>query len=291
MGDRTVNHALTNHALVIALAIFAGALGQCEGGPSKTQNVEIRPVEVRGVYGRDSTASGLGDLDGAGFNYVLANPSISQLDPLAERGMKAVVGLWGYDNQSCSFNRSDRQIAPFIRRFRNHPAVGAWQLADEPNAATCPGAPAQFRDRSDLVASLDPRHPTYVVVSVWNGRESFPFEDFAGVTDIMGLTVYPCTRTRGCDLSLIRRAIQEVESDGVDRYWAVIQAFDGRSRTRYRMPSANELQAEFDAWAGSAMEGYFVYSWGPPAPSSLDDRPDLIAVLRHNNRRFAGVED
>jgi hypothetical protein len=237
---------------------------------------------VRGSYGQDSSTSGFDVIKGTGFNAVTAMPSKAKLDALAAAGMKGLVWLWGWDNTTCSFAKSDAEIRTYVSAVAGHPAILAYQIDDEPNARLCPTAPSQIRARSDLVHSIDPSKPTYVVVSTWNGAKTYPYEDFAGTTDIMGLDVYPCSRSYGCRFDNINNAIANADADGVQRYWAILQDFED---TYYRLPTTDELRQQFDLWDASRMEGYFVYHWNY---GNLESHPDHLSLLAGQNARDFG---
>ena len=237
---------------------------------------------VRGAYGRDSTPGGVTLMRAAGFDAVTAGPWKDELDALHAAGMRAVVWLWDYDDRRCAFEKDDRWVGRVVAAIAGHPAILAYQVADEPSFATvdpgCPRVPEQVRARADLVRSLDPGATTYVVIPTWDGRQAFPYEHFAGTTDVMGLDVYPCWHgVDECDLGLIDAAIAAADEDGVPRYWAVVQDFDDGW---YRSPTARELDAQLERWARSRMEGYFVYHWNE---GRIESHPDHLAVLAKHN--------
>lgn len=247
-----------------------------------------RPGFVRGAYGRDSTPDGVSLLRATGFDTVTVNPWRHALDALEAAGMRGVVWLWDYDDARCAFEKDDGWVREVVSEIAGHPAILAYQIADEPSFAMvdpgCRNVPGQIRQRARLVESLDPGATTYVVIPTWDGRESFPYESFAGTTDVMGLDVYPCWhQTPECDFDLIDDAVAAAERDGVRRYWAVVQDFgDGW----YRPPTAAELDEQLRRWAASGMEGYFVYHWNE---GSIESKPDHLAVLAKHNlltRRF-----
>jgi hypothetical protein len=241
-------------------------------------------VAVRGVYGRDASANGLDTIKATGFNTVTVQPYRSELDKLHAAGMRGLVWLWGYDGDTCSFSASDATIRDYVAAIAGHPAIAAYQVDDEPNNARthgCPDVAAQIKARTQLLHSIDPSKPTYVVVSTWDGVETYPYQHFAGTTDIMGIDVYPFAIT-GIHLSMITSAIAEADKDGVTRYWAILQDFDDGY---YRLPSAEEVQQQFDRWLPSRMEGYFVYHWGI---ANLDTLPDHLAVYSKMNALLAG---
>jgi hypothetical protein len=229
---------------------------------------------VRGVYGRDSSASGVALIRAAGFNGVTAMPDRRELDRLAAHGLKAVVWLWGYDRASCRFAHPDDAIRREVSAIAGHPAILAYQIDDEPDrarAAGCSAVPRQIRARSALLHAIDPGVPTYIVVSTWDGREGHPYRYFAGATDIMGLDVYPYSREFSRP-GMIDDAIREAARAGVRRYWAVIQDF---SDGYYVAPSAAQVSEQLRRWGRSQMEGLFVYHWNA---GDLESRPDHLAV-------------
>ena len=266
-------------SLAVALAALTIAI------PYLTATTPVsNTVAIRGVYGRDKSADGLSTIKATGFNTVIASASKTELDKLHAKGMKGLVWLWGYDNDTCTWNASDDKIRQYVTPIAGHPAIAAYQIDDEPNTARthgCPQVVDQIRARTQLLHSLDPSTPTYVVISTWDGVEKYPYQHFAGTTDIMGLDVYPYAIT-GIHLSMITSAIAAADNDGVTRYWAILQDFDDGY---YRLPSAEEVQYEFDRWLPSRMEGYFVYHWGLAA---LDTRPDHLEVYAAMNALLAG---
>lgn len=247
------------------------------------------PPFVRGVYGRDSSPSGTDLIAATGFNVVTSFPWKDDLDALHARGLEVLVWTGEYHRTSpCEFELPDEWIERYISEVAGHPAIAAYQVADEPNYARvegCPDAAGDIRRRAELIRSIDPTKPTYVTISTWDGVEGYPYQHFAGATDIMGLVVYPCSYTwdgwGGCRFEIIDEAIAEADKDGIARYWAVLQDFEDGW---YRTPTSGELAEQFDRWARSRMEGYFVYRWDP---DMTEERHDHRAVLTINNLRFA----
>lgn len=253
--------------------------------PRRTQDppkpAELAPFVVRGMYGRDSSANGVDKIRAAGFNTVTVQPDRSDLDALARAGMKGIVWLWGYDDDTCTFNRSDDQIRAEVARIAGHPAILAYQIDDEPGDARtdgCPGVPRQIRQRSQLVKSLDPGALTYLVVSTYDGDEEYPYQYFAGTTDIMGLDVYPFNE-EDAHPEMIDRAIREANKDGVPRYWAILQDF---ADDYYVVPTAAQLREQFTRWRRSRMEGYLVYHW---EHGDIEDRASHLRIYASENAR------
>lgn len=231
---------------------------------------------MRGVYGRDSSANGLDVIRATGFNAVTVQPYRAELNRLAAAGMKGLVWLWGYRRESCSFAHSDEAIRTEVAAIAGHPAILAYQIADEPNYARvsgCPDVASQIRRRSELIHSVDPAATTYVVISTWDGKESMPYRYFAGTTDVMGLNVYPYSREFSRP-ELIDSAVRAAHAAGVRRYWAILQDF---SDGYYVTPNQAQLRDQFRRWGSSRMDGYFVYHWNA---GRIEQRPDHLAVYR-----------
>lgn len=235
------------------------------------------PYPIRGIIERDSSPSGFALEEAAGFNWIDTGPYRDLLDGLQGAGLKGYVWLGNYRNETCGFENPDAWVRSHLEAVAGHPAIGGYYVADEPDATRCPDAPQQVRARSDLIHSLDPGPPTFVVA-----YRVPQFRLFAGTTDVLMIDIYPCSRRNGCVYSKIDEAVSEVNRLGVP-YWAMIQAHgDGW----YRQPTPQELHEEFRHWRASRMAGYFVFSWAwPPHDRNLwlEHHPDLVEALRQEN--------
>jgi hypothetical protein len=244
---------------------------------------------IRGAYGKDASRPGFDVMAATGFNSVMTGPYKEFLDPLAAKGLKGVVWLGAYRNPTCSFERSDASVTSQIAAIAGHPAILAYFLGDEPHVSDCPNAPSMFRKRSDLVHRLDPGSSTFTVIQASENGIAHDYAPWAGVVDIIGFDVYPCAKAKSaCDFGAIDTAIHAIDSAGITRYWAIVQDFQD---CYYRLPTQQELGAQFDRWAGSNMSGYFVFSWNyRPADTrcigaTLDSHPDNLAQLKLENSR------
>jgi hypothetical protein len=235
-------------------------------------------ISARGVYGKDSSASGFDEIVAAGFNLIDRGPYREYLDALPS-GAKAFVWLGDYDNTTCTWEKSDDWIRTHVAAIAGHPAIGAYFLVDEPHVWDCPDAPAQLKARSDLVKSLDSGPPTLAVIEPHSPGN--PYTPYVGTVDVIGIDRYPCSYANGCVMSKIDDAIQLIEASGAPRWWGVIQAF---ADSYYRMPTADELHEEFQHWRASSMEGYLVFAWAYGA-DTLQNHPDLVEALASENSR------
>jgi hypothetical protein len=245
---------------------------------------------IRGAYGKDASHGGYDVMAANGFNSVMTGPYKELLDPLVAHGLKGVVWLGAFENApTCSFEKNDAYVTSRVTAIAGHPSILAYFLGDEPHVSECPKAPALFLKRSDLVHRLDPGSTTFTVIQASENGIAHDYAPWAGAVDIIGFDVYPCAGGKAtCDFGLVDAAINAIEKAGIKRYWAVVQDFQD---CYYRLPTPQELGAQFDHWAKSNMSGYFVFSWNyRPADSHcagaiLDSHPDNLAQLKYENSR------
>lgn len=235
------------------------------------------PGSVRGVYG--SCSAGFDTVLAAGFNAVTVGAYEEELDALTAVGLQGVVWLGSWEDSTCSFENDDEWVTSHVEAIEGHPAILAYQVADEPKETDCPMAPQEMADRSDLIKSVDPTKPTYVVIQASDGDGPHPYEKFVGTTDVMGVDIYPCSFENGCRMEKIDEAIAALEEDGVPRYWALIQAFED---DYYQMPTPAAIHDQFARWRTSNMEGYFVFSLNYES-NQLETHADVLAALREEN--------
>jgi chitodextrinase len=253
------------------------SLGATTGECTQSVPQTASSYPVRGVYDRDFSSTGFDDEQALGFNFIDSGPYTDQLDPLASLGLRGFVWLGGYSNDTCTFNETDEWVSSHVAAIAGNPGVGAYFIDDEPDAARCPSAPAQMKARSELVKSLDPGPPTFLV-----SYKVDQFKLFAGTVDVLGLDHYPCSIKNGCDYSKIDAEAAEADRLGI-RYWGVIQAYGD---DWYKVPTPEELHQEFVHWRATNMEGYLVFAWRYPddMPANwLANHPELQSQLALEN--------
>jgi hypothetical protein len=216
---------------------------------------------IRGLYDRDFSATGFDDEAAIGFNFIDSGPYKDQMDALAARGLKGFAWLGGYSNTTCAFNQSDDWVRSHVAAVAGNPGVGGYFIDDEPDPVSCPNVAQQIKARSDLVKSIDPGPPTFMV-----DYKVDRFALWAGKTDVLGLDHYPCSIQNGCDYSKIDAEAAEADRLGI-RYWGVIQA---HGDAWYKVPTPDELHQQFVHWRATRMEGYLVFAWHFP-----DNDPSL----------------
>jgi hypothetical protein len=283
----------SNEALVVRLPLALAALALALALPAAEAEPPAAFADggsgfVRGAYGKDSSSSGFDVMAAQGFNTVMTDPYRQSLDPVAAKGLKAIVwlGAW-YNAPTCEFERDDATIRSQVSAIAGDPAIEAYYLGDEPRVSECPLAPAMFKQRSRLVHQLDPSGRTFTVIQAFENNVNHDYAPWAGTVDVLGFDVYPCARASStCDFSAIDSAVTDIRRAGITSYWAVLEDFQD---CYYRLPTAAELRGQFDHWAKSDMAGYLVFSWNYQssdktcAGTSLDLHPENIAVLKSEN--------
>lgn len=235
-------------------------------------------IALRYVFSHDSSPSGFDIEVETGFNVLDEGPDPSVLGTLLA-GTKALVWLGNYNNSTCDWDQSDDAVRAEVTAIAGNPEVAGYYIADEPHVWDCPNAPAQVKARSDLVKSLDPGPPTFVAIEPHDGPN--PYAPYVGKADVLGVERYPCTQVDGCVLSRIDAQITLAEQAHIPHYWALIQAFGDNY---YRLPTVDELHAEFQHWRASRMEGYLVFAWNWSG-GKLERHADLLQALRDENTR------
>jgi hypothetical protein len=262
-------------AALVAAAAAAVAYAYAARSPEPT----TRHYAIRGIYDRDKSKTGFDEEAALGFNAIDSGPYRDAMDELGQRGLKGIVWLGPYSNETCRFARSDKWIRTSVARIAGHKAVGAYFIDDEPDAEKCPSAPSQIKARAALVKSIDPRPPTLIV-----SYKVDQLERFAGTVDVIGLDHYPCSHRNGCDYSIIDEQAAAADRLGI-RYWGVVQAFGD---DWYKLPTPHEVHSQFLYWRATKMEGYLVFAWRWPKDKPdqwVANRPDLQAQLARENGR------
>jgi len=239
---------------------------------------------IRGIYDRDLSSTGFGDLKSLGFNYIDSGPG-DDFGALAAANLKGFVWLGGYDNSSCQFNDSDATVSSQVSNLVDAAGVGAYFIGDEPDPFACPTAYAQFKARSELVKSIDPAKPTLIVVDSNSGQQTLQqIPEWKGTADVIGLDAYPCYPDLPCDYQWIDTVAQTADDAGLD-YWGVVQSF-GDASEGFRLPTPDELHQQFIHWRATKMKGYLVFAWRWPRDQSslwLANHPELQSQLAVEN--------
>ena len=116
----------------------------------------------------------------------------SYLDAAASQGLKVAMGFNrpGGVSRGVFSEKGRVQIEARIKALRDHPALLAWYLADEPDGQDFD--PESVRECRRFVESLDPNHPTLTVLCVPE-----KFAQYAEAGSVMMADPYPLRRDPG----------------------------------------------------------------------------------------------
>lgn len=132
------------------------------------------------------------------------------LDTAEQNGLKVLVPLY-YD---AKINLA--LIGRFVNEFKDHPAVLAWMIMDEPVYKG--KTEEELTEAYRLIRTIDKVHPTYTVESTMA-----PYEITAKTTDIFATDPYPLPRRPISTVGEYARKAQQVVGDQ-QPFWIVLQA-------------------------------------------------------------------
>lgn len=144
------------------------------------------------------------------------NPDLrAMLDLCAAKGLRVIPNLkdfWDYGNPTAAPAKTEE----FVNRLKDHPAVLAWYVVDESPLSKLP----QLRQRRELVARLDPDHPT------WGCFYQFDqILDYLPSCDVIGTDPYPIGQSP-IDLVMDSTRAAADGTRGCRALWQVPQMFD-----------------------------------------------------------------
>ena len=235
--------------------------------------VDGKPFFPLGMYWKEITAEALTDYTNGPFNCLMSYSRIDEgkLDLCHRFGIKVIASLSGHFKEMSAAKLPQkaaeidaRYVRGRLRRFRSHPAVLAWYLADE--------VPACYEEilagKREMVYELDPDHPTWIVLDK-PGEVRTMIRGF----DVIGMDPYPignrghAGRTEiGIAAGWARTARKATY--GFRPMWQVPQAFDWAiyrpeetNRPAVRMPMRMELRSMTWQAIAAGANGIVYYSF------------------------------
>ncbi len=203
------------------------------------------------------------------------------MDRCAELGMKvhyhllSVAGGGGVDAMGQTFTPDEkrRMLLEEIRTFRDHPALLAWYIADEPIARGLP--PDSLEKVVQLIRQEDPYHPISMVFNYT--RNAARYKD---VLDIVMADPYPIPERPVTEIGSVIQRLKNEFDDGTP-VWIVPQAFGG-SEWWKREPTAREIRSmTMQAVVEGATGVQFFVRHGPNRfPKSVDAWDEAGALAR-----------
>ena len=153
------------------------------------------------------------------------------LDEAEARGMKVLVGLWlshhnqGIDYTSVSdtakIRKQYQRITEGVLKFKDHPAILAWGVANEIDARNSPvDVWDAVNDVAKFIHQHDDKHPTLTILAGSNVQRIKNVKQYAPEIDILGINSYR-------DIKHVRENVEEaqwrkpymVTEMGPDGFW------------------------------------------------------------------------
>ena len=235
--------------------------------------VDGKPFFPLGMYWGEITAEDIATYTNGPFNCLMPykRPDEKKLDICHAAGVKVIYPISGFfiditeaktPQQAAEIEA--RYIRGYIRRYRRHPAVMAWYLADEVQAKYEPILAA----KRAAVHELDPDHPTWIVLD-----KPADVRPLVNGFDAIGMDPYPIGNDGGKDRTEIGIAAgwarqAKKSTYGFKPMWQVPQAFDWgyyrqseTNRTDVRMPTYAEIRSMTWQAIAAGANGLVYYSF------------------------------
>lgn len=133
-----------------------------------------------------------------------------------------------------------RKIADYVNQFKNHPAIAAWYITDEPEIHG-PVLPERLKSICKLIAEIDPYHPTIILNDSIDGVYKY-----GPIGDISMPDPYPCFLADGLAAQGIEKVGKFMQAVGeINRAaWITPQAFNygDYKAVNNRAPNLTELR-------------------------------------------------
>jgi hypothetical protein len=167
----------------------------------------------------------------------------ARVDPTSylDRALVSGVGVTLMIDRALAAKPDLARVRSYVARFKSHPALAGWHLADEPSIGRQRISPGNARKVYRTIRSVDPDHPVGIVFGI--SEDARPF---IGAMDIMLLDDFPCVAKRAefTTMPLWWKHLKDRAPIGrrVGGFIPVIQGFGGpflgkrlptRAETRY----------------------------------------------------------
>ena len=181
-------------------------------------------------------------------------------------------------------------VAEQVLLLRDHPALLAYYIADEPDGDGEGMDPAVLLQVYRQIKALDPRHPVTLVLNCW--RNPFhSIRSYAAACDVVMSDPYciglqqpvGCDQCSGAPVDAGRRALRFLDATNHSMpFWLVPQAFGGPDEHWARLPNPPEESAMYFLSAIAGARGWTAFLEGIPYNS-------LFAALQALNARLSAV--
>lgn len=198
------------------------------------------------------------------------------MDEAAVHGLKVMFPLYYF----MSISRDEDAIRQYTAEFKDHPALFAWMIIDEPSGN---GVPVEeVAAAYEIVRAIDPVHPVYMVEG---SRDEYA--SYGRAPDIFTVDVYPLpSRPIASVGDGVREAIEA--APGGRPVWSILQTFAYPNTAWSYLPTITEVRnmAYQSVLAGAGGIGYYAVndpSWrliGSPLWPGLKAFKSEIPLIR-----------
>ena len=233
--------------------------------------VDGKPFFPLGMYWGQINATDLAVYTNGPFNCLMPykRPDAAQMDMCEAVGVKVmfpVSGWWQELSKATPEHKAeilDKYIYGPVRRFKDHPALLAWYLADEVKGQYS----GLLVERNEGVHAIDGDHPTWIVID-----DPAQVRPFARGYDVIGMDPYPIGN-RGNGRTGIGLAADWAQAAqrgmyGFRSMWQVPQAFDWgyyrpteTNNPAVRLPTLAEMKSMTWQAIAAGANGIVYYSF------------------------------
>jgi hypothetical protein len=234
---------------------------------------------------------GLKELHAAGGSFLRTGPNgnvrwsdkyIEQeqkwFDAAADAGMYCLPFLKELSTIDPGEEKLEAMLKKVVERFKDHPAMGCWKGADEPEWGNEYIEP-MLRTRR-LVRELDPNHPMWIVQAPMGTIDSL--RRYNDTMDITGQDIYPIAYPPGAhsrlpnrEISLVgehTRIMQEVVSEQKPIWMTLQIAWSGVAKTGRTLRMPTLAQERFMAYEAIINGARGLVYFGGSLPATLSPR-------------------
>lgn len=229
--------------------------------------VNDKPFYPLGMYWGSIDAEQLEVFADSPFNCLMpySSPNQEQMDLCQAKGLKVIYSVkdFYFGMQYCpksigSAEEADALVRQRAMEFRDHPALLAWYINDELGLEWLP----QLTARQQLMQTLDPGHPTWVVLyQVDQAGQYLP------TFDAIGTDPYPIPQSPASNAGeYTRKTVRGVA--GARPVWQVPQVFNWacyrtteEEKRQCRPPTLDEIRSMTWQCIAEGANGIVYYSW------------------------------
>jgi hypothetical protein len=198
------------------------------------------------------------------------------LDAAAKAGLRCLVGLRELGSIRAENDPHERMLRRIVTRFKDHPGMGGWKGADEPEWGRIPAESVARAYR--IVKEMDEDHPVWVVQAPRGTVQSL--RAYGAGFDITGADIYPVGYPPGAhslgenkEISMVgdyTRKMMEVA--GVKPVWMTLQiAWSGVTKPGKTLRFPTFAQERFMTYQAIINGARGIVYFGGHIPVSLND--------------------